>query len=229
MQKISKILSIMALVSLMTGLLFFTVPPASAANSISAPVPETALFAAGSHHTIAIKTDSSLFTCGWLGAEYGASAKAVMDSEWMAVSAGYCYTVAIKHDGSLWAWGLNRYSQLGDGTNTYRSVPIRIGAASDWAAVSASLAEKPYTVALKTDGSLWAWGNNEYGQLGNGTSVSSNAPVRIGTATDWAAISAGYAHTIALKKDGSLWGWGFNDGLLGDGANTSRYVPVRIG
>jgi uncharacterized protein YaiE (UPF0345 family) len=83
---------------------------------------------------------------------------------------------------------------------------------------------------IQSDGSLWAWGRNEEGQLGDGTTKEKHSPVRIGTAADWQTVEAGQYHTVALKSDGSLWAWGDNSvGLLGDGTTISRYSPVRIG
>jgi hypothetical protein len=140
---------------------------------------------------------------------------------------GFYHTIALKKDGSLWAWGYNGFGALGDGTNTNRNVPVRVGTANDWAAISAG---ERYTIALKNDGNLWVWGDNGYGQLGDGTNITRNAPVLVGTANDWSAISAGRYHVIALKKDGNLWAWGWNaDGQLGDGTNTERNAPVRVG
>ncbi|MFH1227252.1 MAG: fibronectin type III domain-containing protein, partial [Planctomycetota bacterium] len=96
-----------------------------------------------------------------------------------------------------------------------------------WSAISAG---SYHTVALKTDGSLWAWGGNDYGQLGDGTTTQRNTPTRIGTDTNWLAISAGAWHTVALKTDGSIWAWGENNaGQLGDGTTANKNIPTRIG
>ncbi|MDO8804270.1 MAG: hypothetical protein Q7R35_07555 [Elusimicrobiota bacterium] len=87
-----------------------------------------------------------------------------------------------------------------------------------------------HTVALKTDGTLWAWGYNGIGQLGDGTTVDKFAPVQIGTHKKWISIAAGAYHTIALKADGTLWAWGNNDaGQLGDATTANKSKPIRVG
>jgi trimeric autotransporter adhesin len=87
-----------------------------------------------------------------------------------------------------------------------------------------------HTIAIKTDGSLWAWGNNLKGQLGDGTTDFHISPVRIGKDNDWAYVSVGYYNSVALKTDGSLWSWGWGvRGQVGDGAEIDRHSPVRIG
>ena len=89
-----------------------------------------------------------------------------------------------------------------------------------WSKISAGL---NHTIALKTDGTLWAWGQNNGGQLGNGTNTNQNNPVQIGTANNWSQISAGRYHSLAIKTDGTLWAWGFNaDGELGDGTTVNK-------
>ena len=146
--------------------------------------------------------------------------------DWKMIAAGAYHSVGIKADGSLWAWGLNRFGQLGDGTDTDRTSPVQIGTATNWASIAGGYA---HTIATQTDGSLWAWGYNGNGQLGDGTGTNKTIPVQIGTAT-WALIACGQYHTIATQTDGSLWAWGRNDvGQLGDGTNTSSNSPVQIG
>jgi alpha-tubulin suppressor-like RCC1 family protein/PKD repeat protein len=96
-----------------------------------------------------------------------------------------------------------------------------------WVSIAAG---EEHTIALKSDGTLWAWGRNAYGQLGDGTTTDRYSPTQIGTDTDWVSIAAGSRHTIALKSDGTLWAWGANGvGQLGDGTTTDRYSPTQIG
>lgn len=86
-----------------------------------------------------------------------------------------------------------------------------------------------YTVVLKSDGTVWAWGDNSFGQLGDGTTTDRHTPVQASGLSDVAAIAAGTYHTVALKKDGTVWAWGYNKyGQLGDGTEADRSVPVQI-
>ena len=96
-----------------------------------------------------------------------------------------------------------------------------------WQSISAGY---KYSLALKTDGTLWAWGHNGFGQIGDGTNINKNAPIQIGNATNWQSISAGNFFSLALKTDGTLWAWGRNLwGQLGDGTNTDKNSPTQIG
>ena len=212
-----------------TAVVTATIPGGIPADSIKA-------ISAGVLHTIALKTDGSLWAWGYNGVgelgdgtnvDRNTPVRIGSETNWSAISAGEFRTIALKTDGSIWAWGSNYNGELGNGTNSVRNTPAQIGSETNWSAISAGLY---HTIALKTDGSLWAWGRNYEGQLGDGTDTDRNTPVRIGSETNWSAISAGYEHTTALKTDGSLWAWGSNTfGQLGDGTDTDRNTPVRIG
>jgi hypothetical protein len=94
-----------------------------------------------------------------------------------------------------------------------------------WKQISAG---QYYTMAVKSDGTLWGWGANNYGQLGDGTTVNRNAPVQIGNDTHWKKVYAKFIHTMAIKEDGTLWGWGYNRfGALGNGTNTDKHIPTQ--
>jgi|GEM_PF-627598 len=96
-----------------------------------------------------------------------------------------------------------------------------------WQSVSAGMS---HTMAIRTDGTLWAWGANDFGQLGDGTMIAKTTPVQIGTANDWQSVSAGTLHTMAIKNNGTLWGWGINgNSRLGDGTTTDKLLPTQIG
>jgi len=173
---------------------------------------------------VAIKTDGSLWgvTHDWSGlTQIGG------DTDWETVSARMStHAVAIKNDGSLWAWGSNNtFGMLGDGTTVGKDIPTRIGADSDWQAASAGMI---HSVAIKTDGSLWAWGSNTFGMLGDGTEENKLVPTRIGTAADWDMVSAG-SYTLAIKTDGSMWAWGYTGSNIYDiNFLNSGYMPVQI-
>lgn len=150
------------------------------------------------------------------------------------ISTGYQNSFAIKKDGSLWAWGDNSLGQLGDGTTTIqddrgttvenndKSSPVKI--MDNVASISAKWF---HSLAIKTDSSLWVWGFNEFGQLGDGSTSSRNIPVKI--MSDVAFAYAGYVNSFVIKTDGSLWGWGYNAfGQLGDGTTDDRNTPVKI-
>jgi alpha-tubulin suppressor-like RCC1 family protein len=133
--------------------------------------------------------------------------------------------VAIKTDGTLWAWGRNTQGQLGIGNNDDKYEPTKVGAANDWASVTAGYY---HTLAIKTDGSLWAWGLNDNGQLGGG-SGNQNEPIRVDD-SKWNGVKANWHSSMGIKDDGSLWAWGQNQyGQLGFGDQGGRRTPAKVG
>ncbi|OYU85387.1 MAG: hypothetical protein CFE24_02475 [Flavobacterium sp. BFFFF2] len=153
---------------------------------------------------------------------------------WKSVSVGYTHALAIAANGTLWAWGGNNHGQLGIGTNVNQTTPIQVGTDADWKTVSAGSGPFAFTLAQKNDGTLWAWGNNRYGQLGDGTFVNKSIPVQVNTDTDWKSISAGYSHILATKNNGTLWSWGNSDyyalgNTSGYGDGLHRNIPAQVG
>ncbi len=115
---------------------------------------------------------------------------------------------------------------MGDGTITNSKSPKQIGSDNKWVSIAAGYY---YTLALKSDRTLWAWGYNGYGQLGDGTITNSNSPKQIGSDRNWVAIAAGDYHSLALKSDETLWAWGYNDnGQLGVCTTNNKTSPVQI-
>jgi len=191
------------------------------------------------NHTLAIKTDSTLWA--WGDNSYGQlgignniqkniPTQVGADSTWISLSEtiGGQFSLAIKANGTLWGWGYNNYGQLGNGTtgSGVFSNPTQIGTATDWQKVSAG---SDHTLAIKTDGTLWAWGANYRGQLGDGTTIQKTVPTRIGTESNWQKIAAGQAHSLAIKTDSTGWAWGFNgSGQLGVGSQVDSDIPKLI-
>ena len=124
------------------------------------------------------------------------------------IAAGYSHTVALKSDGTVWAWGNNSYGQLGESpTNMKRLIPVQVNSKilNDVVAVAAGAS---HTIALKSDGTVCAWGYNGYGQLGDGTMADRYAPVQVSGLSGVTAIAGGWFYTVALKSDGTIWAWG---------------------
>ena len=192
--------------------------------------------ACGGDQTAAIKTDGTLWTWGFNEIGYLGDGTTTNRSSpvttagggtnWKQVAGGYYHTAAIKTDGTLWIWGRNWPSGfLGDGTATDRSSPVTTaGGGTNWKQVACGLF---HTAAIKTDGTLWTWGSNSYGKLGDGTTISRSSPVTTaGGGTNWKQVAGGYEYIAAIKTDGTLWTWGYNGyGQLGDGTTTSRSSP----
>lgn len=198
--------------------------------------------AVGLYHSVALKTDGTLWTWGLnltgelgdgtydYGTEKFTPTQIGTATDWKLVAAGAYHSLAVKNDGSLWAWGLNVDGELGDGTSGFganKYVPTKIGSAT-WMSINAGTY---HSVGIKSDGTIWAWGSNSYGQLGDGTKISRNIPTQIGITNNWKTLISGGYHTIGIKNDGSLWAWGNNEwGQLGIGVfEYFKLVPTQIG
>jgi alpha-tubulin suppressor-like RCC1 family protein len=152
---------------------------------------------------------------------------------WASASAGDDYTIAVKTDGTIWGWGSNTYRRAGiTGSGAAStSSPVQIGTETNWNKVFAGT---NHSLGMKRDGSLWAWGRNNNGQLGLNDSVTRSSPVQVGTETNWKDAAVAQATTVAIKNDGTLWSWGSNDSTSGrrtveTPTVVNRSLPVRIG
>jgi alpha-tubulin suppressor-like RCC1 family protein len=193
--------------------------------------------AAGYNHTLALKSNGTLWA--WGRNEYGQLGDGTSGdsnnentpvqvlTDVVAIAAGTYHSLALKSDGTLHAWGRNNYGQLGDGTSgdsNNKNTPVQV--LTDVVAIAAGY---NHTLALKSGGTLWAWGQNSVGQLGQDYPNPHHSPFQIGSDTNWTEIAAGYYHSLALKSDGTLWAWGQNIfGQLGDGTTYNSYSPTAV-
>lgn len=200
--------------------------------------------AAGSFHTLALRSDGTVWAWGnnqngQLGdgsnvnrttpVQVGGLTGAV------SIAAGINHSMAVKADGTVWSWGGNESGQLGDGTITQSAVPVQASGLTGVIAVAAGgnnfQPPSSYSLAVRSDGTVWAWGDNRAGQLGDGSANSGRRiPAQIVGLNSVAAISAGQSHAIALRSNGTVWGWGYNsNGQLGSGNTTfNTSTPVQV-
>ena len=135
------------------------------------------------------------------------------------------WSCGVKSDSTGWCWGANEHGQLGDGTTTQRTSPVQVSGA--WSMIVPAGMYGYHTCGIKTDATLWCWGYNGYGQLGDGTTTDRTSPVRVSGA--WSPIPTAYISRCGIKTDGTLWCWGYNgQGQLGDGTTTQRTSPVQV-
>ncbi len=214
--------------------------------------------ACGHQHSVALCSDGSVWT--WGINNYGQLGRGFTSSTatpfpvrvvgigaegWLTdivhIDAGYDHCLAVKNDGTVYAWGDNGAGQLGDGSagGVYRTSPMLVlgvegsGTLTNVTSVSGG---RFHSLALKNDGTVYSWGNNSYGQLGNASTAMSTTPVQVvdgaGYLTDVISVSAGFSHSVVLKSDGSAWAWGDHSfGQLGNGAvppSTMSSHPTQI-
>jgi len=148
-----------------------------------------------------------------------------------SVSAGNLHSLALKSDGTVLAWGDNTFGQLGDGTTTQRSTPVQVSGFGSGSGVIAVSAGQTHSLAVKSDGTVWAWGSNSNGQLGDTTTTQRETPVLVADSADFTKVTAGSSVSYGIKSDGSVFSWGTNtSGTLGiDSTTTTQSTyPVPV-
>ena len=160
------------------------------------------------------------------------------------VSVNLSFIMALDADGNVYTWGYNNYGQLGNGTatgehsTTYAADPARVPDPEDTSKTFKATqisAGANHAMAISQDGTLWTWGYNGWGQLGDGTTANQSKPKQVGNPTNSsqpfqvAQISTGWVHSLAIDRSGTAWAWGYNyDGQLGDNTTNYRHTPTRV-
>lgn len=193
----------------------------------------------GGSHLLALKSDNSLWgfgnnTYGQTGVTYDpnldySQPNQVGTDTWISIAAGQISSAGVKSDGTLWTWGANPYGQLGNGQwspAAIQSTPLQVGTDTDWKSVSFF---GQTVFALKQDNTLWGWGKNAFGELGDGTTVHRNQPVAIAPSSTWLMVKSGQNNSMGIRSDGTLWTWGANHyGQLGNMTTENAVLPQQI-
>lgn len=213
----------------------------SASQSLSVTPTRLLDIAMASTHLCALRSTGSLWC--WGNNEKGQLGNGTTSTElstpaqlvqsagtWTSIATGVFHSCGTQQDGSLWCWGENGSGQLATSLVSVAAEPRQVELADADMANVASGATAQHSCALSAQGSLWCWGGNFFGQVGNDSSDSPASPTQIGDANEWRQVSVGSLHTCGIKKDASLWCWGANFvGQLGDGSFTDSLVPARVG
>lgn len=192
--------------------------------------------AAGTSHTAAIRADGTIWSWGSNSkGQLGDNSKTSRitpvltgsANNWVQVAAGKAHTVGLQANGTLWTWGDNSWGQLGtDRIPNALATPLQIGSGQSWKGIAAG---DDHTLALRSDGTIWAFGNNTHGQLGDGSNATVNLPVQVGTDSDWKSIVAHGDLSFGIKNNNTLHAWGANDkGQLGDTSTVDKFSPVLV-
>jgi alpha-tubulin suppressor-like RCC1 family protein len=205
----------------------------------------------GEEHNLALKADGTLWAWGWNA--FGQLGDGTTNTAWTPVQTGLnsvppltnviklggrpYFTLAVKSDGTVWAWGMNQFGQMGNGTvnpfsGPQATVPGLVSNSWPGGAINSPrqvTCGYQFGAALTTNGTVWTWGSGTHGELGNGTTGSSYMPTPVTGLTNITAISAGWFHILALRGDGTVWDWGNNtSGELGDGTTGNRSNAVQV-
>lgn len=193
---------------------------------------------ASSNHSLGLRSDGTAWAWGGGGAG-GLGDNTVISksspvlivggfTDWVQLVGAANNSLGIRSDGTAWAWGGNSTGNLGDGTTTAKSSPVSVlGGFTDWVQLAGG---NTHGLGIRQNGTAWAWGRNNYGQLGDGTTVNKSSPVSVvGGFTDWIKVDGGFYHSLGLRSNGTAWSWGNNSsGQLGDGTTVSKSSPVSV-
>jgi alpha-tubulin suppressor-like RCC1 family protein len=192
----------------------------------------------GQYHVVARKDNGTLWSWGSNGVgqlntgNYMDSAvqlPLVATTDWQYYGVGIGSTFLVRNNGTLWGVGTNLYGALGVNSSSGAFPTLtQVGTATNWKEATGGGGFESF--GIRTNGTLWGWGINDYGQLGDGTFINRLAPVQIGTASTWkTVVVSGTSTVLALRTNGTLWGWGLNNTrLIGDGSFSELTVPTQI-
>jgi alpha-tubulin suppressor-like RCC1 family protein len=206
----------------------------------------------GEEHNVAVKTDGTVWSWGWNA--YAQLGNGTFNDSWVPTQTGLTanppltnviklggrpyFTLAVKSDGTIWAWGMNQYGQMGNGTVNSPvtvpqvSVPVMVSNSQPGGPINNPLQVTcgyAFGAALATNGTVWTWGTSRAGELGNGALGPGYIPAQVPGVSNITYISAGWGHVLALKSDGTVWAWGGNaNGEVGNGTSTNCYSPVPV-
>lgn len=204
----------------------------------------------GTSHSGGIDLDEKLFMCGenrsgQLGngntTDYSSPVQVGSLTTWASLATGgdtsAGVTQATKTDGTIWSWGEGALGRLGDGTTVDKSSPVQIGSLTDWSDGIQSYENNARvsignrnSLIIKSDGTMWSWGNFYKGAGGDGTTVDKSSPVQIGSTKIWVTCKAGTGCCIAIDSDGKLYTWGRGSNYAtGQGSETDTCVPTQVG
>ena len=190
----------------------------------------------------AVKTDGTMWHMGKNALGEGgqnntndgySSPVQIPGTTWSKVGGSNDGAAAIKTDGTLWTWGLGSNGGLAQNNTTNYSSPRQVGSDTTWANLAVNGNSTYNIMAVKTDGTLWTWGRNTNGELGQNNRTNYSSPVQVGSDTTWDIndykVSMGGNEVGAIKTDGTLWTWGNNGtGHLGHNNETQYSSPVQV-
>jgi alpha-tubulin suppressor-like RCC1 family protein len=205
----------------------------------------------GEIHNVALKVDGTVWCWGWNA--FGQLGNGTTNDSWVPVQAGLTatpllsnvvklggrpyFTLAEKADGTIWAWGMNQFGQMGNGTVTPfstppNSVPVLVSNSQPGGPINGAAqitCGYQFGAALTKNGTVWVWGSGTHGEQGTGPTITNYIPVQVPGLTNITQISAGWFHILARKSDGTAWAWGDNShGELGNGTANNAFSPVRV-